>query len=244
MNPCNLEVMSMLVNGKKVTAALSDINIFSDSLPPEAARLLMNQLNMNAAENQPPAPSVEDVKIKIQQTMSPEADNDIVKREIEAYLKAQKEESLVKTVPQHVQRALEQREALEQSRNEKLKEFTIYESGVALGIVVGTTAKSEVINIMKYYSGITFDLSDSTPIHCYSDLCIHVYYDDNDIVQELKFVNDYKGMTSKGLRLGDTIDRAVEIYNQPKMKSPKGAVWDRFAVFCDNSIINSIRIQK
>jgi hypothetical protein len=247
MNPSNLENISLSVNGRKVTTGLTDLNLFSDSLPPEAARLLISQLSLSLPENQAKAAPVEEVKVNIKETMSPEADNDIVKKEIEAYLKAKKEESsLVRSMPEHIQRAFDQKEALEQLRNEKelAKAFTIYESGVALGIVVGNSAKAEVVNIMTNYSKISFAADGNEPIHFYSDISLYVYFDEQDIVQELKFVNDYKGMTSKGLKLGDSIEKAIEIYSQPRMKSPKGAVWDRFAVFCDLSGISSIRLQK
>lgn len=242
MNQGNAYDISLSVNGRKITDTLYDINIFSDTLPPEVAALLKSQLNLLPDNEQKPD-SVDEVKINIKETMPPVGNNDPVKREIEAYIRAEKALSLEKSIPQHVQRALEQREAIEKSRNEKIEEFTIYESGVALGIVVGNTTKEEVFAIMKKYSKISFALNDSIPIHYYSDIFLYVFYDDEGIVQELKFVNDYKGKTSKGLKLGDSIEKAIEIYNQPKMKSPKGAVWDRFAVFCDYNIINSIRIQ-
>jgi hypothetical protein len=242
MNPCSVEIS---VNGKKVESSLNDINVFSDSLPPEVARLLMSQLELGQLpKSMPPAAPVADVKVNIRETISPEVGNDVVKNEIEAYLNAKKAESLVKTIPDHVQRALEQSEALGKIRNEKAHEFTIYESGVALGIVVGTTTRQEVTEIMKNYSKISFAADNTEPIYFYNDVFLYVYFDNQNTVMELRFVNDYIGATSKGLKLGDKIEKAIEIYNQPKMKSPKGAVWDRFAVFSDNNIINSIRIQK
>src|SRR5438105_3096788 len=138
MNQGDWGNISLSVNGRKVTTTLNEISHFSDSLPPEAARLLMNQLSL-IPENKPVTPPIEDLKINIKATMSPEAGNDPVKKEIEAFLKAKKEEAMVKAVPDYVQRALEQRDALNKIRNEKIKEFTIYESGVALGIVVGSS---------------------------------------------------------------------------------------------------------
>jgi len=245
LNSCNLENISLSVNGKKVTDTFNGINVFSDSLPPEVARLLMSQLNINPDQPDLQPVPLEDVKVRIAETMSPEAGNDPVKREIEAYLKAKKEDSLVRVIPQHVQRALDQREALEQLRNEKekLKEFTIYESGVALGIITGQSSKQDVTKIMKKYSVVSFALTDPASNHFYSDISLYIYFDENNIVNELKFVNEYKGSTSKGLAIGDSIEKAIAIYAQPRMKSPKGAVWEKFAVFCDKEIITSIRLQ-
>jgi len=97
---------------------------------------------------------------------------------------------------------------------------------------------------MKPYSKIKFNPSDSAPMFTYEDISFIVFFDDDNVVVELNFGQDYKGATEKGLHVGDTIDKAIEIYGQPRMKSPRGAIWDKFGVFSKNNIIVSIRIQK
>ncbi len=224
-----LEEYSVSINGKKT----NDFSMLSDSLPPEVAILLQSQLNVIKNDN--------DVRVKIAETISPEK-NDPVQKEIEAYLNAKKHESMVRSIPEYVQRAIEQREALEKIKNYE-KIFTIFESGVALGVVTGQSTKEEVIELLKNYSKVVFDANDNNPIFFYHDISFQVYFNENNIVQEIKFENGYKGRTTKGLKIGDNIQKAIDIYGQPKMKSPKGAIWDRFAIFCENNIITSIRIQ-
>jgi hypothetical protein len=78
----------------------------------------------------------------------------------------------------------------------------------------------------------------------YSNLSLTVYFDDADIVSELEFGNDFKGSTFKGLRIGDTLEKAIEIYGNPRMKSAKGAGWEKLKVFCNGNVINKIKVQR
>ena len=156
------------------------------------------------------------------------------------------EQSLVRSMPAELQRAYAQKRAIEKLRNETnpIKKFTIYEAGIAFGIIVGKTKKNEVVELMKAYSKVNFEANDSSLMFTYEDISFIVFFDDDNTVVELNFAQDYKGSTEKGLRVGDTIDKAIEIYGQPRMKSPRGAIWDKFGVFSKNNLIVSIRIQK
>jgi hypothetical protein len=240
VNPFEFENIFFALNGKKITDT-NDINKLYERLPSEVAILLMSSLYNNLPDFPKKVTPFEEGKVKISDTLPPRYENAEVKRAIEEYRKLEQEDTM-HNVRQH------SLNSAEKPRNRKIEKeinvLTIYESGVALGIVVGQSTKTEVCRIMKKYSEVCFGLTDPTLIHYYNDISLFVFFDENNIVQELKFVNHYKGMTSKGLMIGDTIDEAIAIYGQPKMKSPKGAVWDKFAVFCDQDIITSIRICK
>jgi hypothetical protein len=60
----------------------------------------------------------------------------------------------------------------------------------------------------------------------------------------LQFGDFYKGTTSKGLKIGDSVEKAIELYGAPRMKTPKGAIWPSFGVFCKHEHICTIRLQK
>ena len=152
---------------------------------------------------------------------------------------------LIRQVPEVLQKALEQQKILEQIRQENnfIKKLTIYEAGIALGIVVGNSEKKEVIQIMKDFSKIIFSVDTAELILFYSDIALTVFFNDSETVKELQFSNNYKGETSKGLKIGDSIEKAIELYGNPRMKTSRGAIWNGFGVFCQNNFISSIRIQ-
>lgn len=154
------------------------------------------------------------------------------------------EKFLVRSRPEMLQLAIDQRNAIENLKQEidPVKKLMIHESGVALGIIVGKTTKHEAFEIMASQSKTSPEESD--PFYYYSDITVSIFFDEENIVREIKFGNKYKGYTLKGLSIGDGVQAAIELYGQPKLKSPKGAIWERFAIFCENNVITSIRIQK
>lgn len=215
------------INGNKSSA------FDMSSLPSDAMALLA--MMQNATAPKPP-----ETKINVSETS-----RDLSSVVSDALKQVQNSENgLVRSQPQAIKTLNDKMMALELLKVEfdPMKKLTIYESGVALGISTGQTSKKEVMEIMKNYSKFSF--SENDMIHEYSDIAVNVYFSDEDIVSEIKFLERYKGKTSKGLSINDTVERAIEIYGQPKMKSPKGAIWDKFAVFCDRNIITSIRVQK
>jgi hypothetical protein len=225
-NSVDLDNIFFSLNGQKVTS-MSEIDRLYDRLPDDVASLLLCQLYHNLPDVPAKVTPLEDVKVKISETIPPGKKDDPVKTAISSYVKFSIDmiEESIKT-------------------EKEISEFTINESGEALGIVVGQSTKEEVARMMKKYSSNTFDLNYASQIHFYNDVSLYVFFDDKNVVEELKFVNNYKGMTTKGLMLGDTVEEAIAIYGQPKMRSPKGAVWGKFAVFCEQDIITSIRIHK
>ncbi|MFN8578368.1 MAG: hypothetical protein U0354_16130 [Candidatus Sericytochromatia bacterium] len=121
------------------------------------------------------------------------------------------------------------------------KKYSIDEEmGIAMGVIVGLTKKSQINEIMRYFSSITPDKDES--FYFYGDLTLSVFFDTDDTVSEMKFGKDYKGSTNKGLSIGDSVQKAIELYGQPKLKSLKGAIWNKFAIFCEMDYITSIRI--
>ncbi|MBC7475477.1 MAG: hypothetical protein H7263_14400 [Candidatus Sericytochromatia bacterium] len=128
--------------------------------------------------------------------------------------------------------------------NDLIKSFIVDEEGIFLGITIGLTNKPQAINIISQYSGCKFEENTSESILAYDDIALTIYLDDNDIVNQLEFAKDFTGATSKGLKMGDLIDKAVELYGAPKMKSPRGAMWSNLKIFCSDGNITSIKIQK
>lgn len=121
--------------------------------------------------------------------------------------------------------------------------LTVHEEGMFLGIILGSTDKNTVINIMKDYSKVNYNLDCRDSILDYNDISVTIYFEDN-IADMFEFGKKFKGHTSKGIAIGAKLEKAIELYGAPKMKSPKGAVWSGFKVFCLDGEITSIKVQK
>lgn len=125
-----------------------------------------------------------------------------------------------------------------------VRSFNISEEGMFLGIIIGSTNKAKVIEILSKYSDHKYKEDTNESILIYDDISLTVYFDDENIANQLDFGKSFRGSTNKGLRIGDTIDRAIELYGTPAMKSPKGAIWKNLKVFCNDGHIVSIKVQK
>lgn len=135
-------------------------------------------------------------------------------------------------------------EYTKEEANALVRSFNINEEGMFLGIVLGSSDKSRVLEIMGKHSDIKYDSSTTENILDFEDLSIIAYFDDENIINQLEFGKNFRGNTSKGLKIGDTLEKATELYGNPMMKSPKGAVWKGLKVFFTNGEISSIKIQK
>lgn len=152
----------------------------------------------------------------------------------------------IKAKSRYLEKALEQREAIEKYMKEKdpLKKLTIYESGVALGIVIGRSTKDDVISIMKDYSKVSTELQRENQIFLFDDISLTILFNEEDIVEEFTFGKLYKGETGLGIKIDDPMEKAIKVYGKPKTGTVKGAVWDNIALFSqDNKYISSIRIR-
>ncbi len=125
-----------------------------------------------------------------------------------------------------------------------VRSFNISEEGVFLGIIMGVTNKSQAIDTLSKYSSYKYDVETSENILTYDDISITIYFDDENVVNQLEFGKSFRGNTSKGLKIGDTIENAIALYGNPTMKSPKGAFWKNLKVFCSDGYITSIKLQK
>jgi hypothetical protein len=131
-----------------------------------------------------------------------------------------------------------------EEKNSLIKSFSIHEEGIFLGIIIGITSKEEVIKTMEEYSSIKFNINIVGSALFYDDISVNFYFDQCDLVSELDFGNNFRGATTKGLRMGDSLEKAIEIYGAPRMKTSIGAIWDNMKIFSDNFSITGIRIRK
>ncbi len=119
---------------------------------------------------------------------------------------------------------------------------TIHETGMFLGLEVTKSSQNDVIEAMKTISNINIT-NPRESIFKYDNLGIVFYFGEGGVLQEMTFSYPFAGVTSKGLRIEDSIYRAIEIYGNPKMKTAAGAIWAKFAVFLKGDKVMTIRLR-
>ncbi|MFN8670701.1 MAG: hypothetical protein U0457_01295 [Candidatus Sericytochromatia bacterium] len=124
-----------------------------------------------------------------------------------------------------------------------VRSLQVSEEGVFIGIILNITKKPEAIDILNKQCKTQFPTDYIDNIIGYEKEGITLYVED-DIVTQIEFKRGFEGSTSKGLKIGDNLEKAIELYGKPTMKTPKGAVWRNFKIFYDKEVIHSIKIQR
>ncbi len=146
-------------------------------------------------------------------------------------------------IPNFVIKQTEQVEKAKEQILSYARKFDVYENGVFLGIFIGKTTKEQFVQIMKEYSSQVIDLKDTAPVYFLSDLSLTVYFDVRNIVKEITLGKHFKGQSARGLRIGESIDRAIELYGWPISQSSIHLGWGRFSIFHNNGVVTYLRLQ-
>lgn len=115
------------------------------------------------------------------------------------------------------------------------------ENESAFGVELGKTTRKEVKQIMSEY--VEPVLGDNKKDLKYEQIGVSFHFSNKDIVNEINIFNP-EWKTLKGLKINDTLDTAIKLYGQPKMRSPKWLLWKDISVFVEDNLIKSIRLQK
>ncbi len=140
----------------------------------------------------------------------------------------------------YLEKVLEERERL---KNLDINNNIINEEGEFAGVIIGKSTKEDIINSFTKYN-IFYNMMKSSEINLiYDDVGILSNITENGVVEEITFNLPFKGSTKKGLKLGDKLDKAVDIYGKPEFINDNCAVWTKMSVFADgNRNINTITI--
>lgn len=141
---------------------------------------------------------------------------------------------------------VKQKELLTQIEKETdpIKKLTIYESGICMGIIVGSTNKEQTLKIMANFSKENMLSQKDSKMLIYDDISVTILFDDDNIVQEINFGKFFKGKTSKGIQLDDFMKKGFDLYGKPDMCTLKGAVWKNVSLFSfDGKFVTSIRLR-
>lgn len=110
-----------------------------------------------------------------------------------------------------------------------------------LDLFVNLSTKQNVINTLKTISKVAYESKEQEPIFYFSDVGINFFFDENGVVNEIEMDERYRHQTTKGLKVGDSVEKAIELYGKPRMKSAKGAIWNNFSILLHDRE-NSIRV--
>ncbi|MFN4149406.1 MAG: hypothetical protein ACK4IX_00540 [Candidatus Sericytochromatia bacterium] len=128
--------------------------------------------------------------------------------------------------------------SLNKATNNKLDEInkSVY------GICINKTTKDFIENLldnMQDKEGVTID-NFSIEL---KKMGLTIFFSSENIVKELVVMSPFRGETLKGLKIGDDITKAIELYGQPKIRSLVSAFWSNFSVFLKDEIISSIKLR-
>jgi len=130
---------------------------------------------------------------------------------------------LIRKVPEEVESALNQAEF-------EKNNFIDVNNCSLFGVSVNFSKRDDVKAKMNEISKFIYEEDNKDLIYYYSDAGVNFYFDENDLVNEIEVDSKYKYQTTKGLKVGDPLETAISLYGLPRMKSAKGAIWDKFSV--------------
>lgn len=130
---------------------------------------------------------------------------------------------MVRKRPEFLEKALKDAE----SRDRFLVDI---DNSSVLDLVLKKSTKSDVVNALKTLSNANYQDNMQEGIFYYTDVGLAFYFDGNDCINEIEVDEKYRRTTTKGLKINDPLEKAVELYGPPRMKSAKGAIWNKFSV--------------
>lgn len=113
-----------------------------------------------------------------------------------------------------------------------------------LGNKIGVSTKKDVLDSLKKINMANInheENEDSERIHCV-DLGVTFDFYDNNILKNILFSTKFAYSTSKGLKIDDSINKAIKIYGKPKMRTSSAAVWKNQTIFIIENKVYSILI--
>lgn len=119
------------------------------------------------------------------------------------------------------------------------------DASCVLGLFVNISKKDEVIERLKSISKVNYDNNIQESIFYYTDIGVTFFFNEENLLTEVEFTEKYREKTTKGLKIGDQMEKAIELYGLPRMKSGKGAIWNRFSIILHDRLneIKLIRIK-
>ncbi len=117
------------------------------------------------------------------------------------------------------------------------KEKTVF------GIKIGQTSKKDAYTCIRYRLREEVHFNSNSMFQAFPEIGISMYFSDKDIIDEIVITKPFTGITTKGLRIGDSMEKAIEYHGEPKIRSLVSAFWSDFSVFIKDEIVESIKLR-
>ncbi|MBC7473059.1 MAG: hypothetical protein H7263_02115 [Candidatus Sericytochromatia bacterium] len=129
--------------------------------------------------------------------------------------------------------------------NSKEDKFNINETTkTVFGITVGKTKRKDVYKIIKGKIKEHNNYMQNDLFQSFDEIGVAFYFSAlNDTVEEIILSSKFEGTTTKGLKINYSMDKAIELHGQPKIRSQVIAFWANFSVFIKDETITSIKIR-
>jgi len=244
------QIVSIEEKGRKKIVLDENINLkefFSNSISPEANVLMKHLMSAKQSdgsslpmdgvllvEQLQEAEKVTQQQQEILTNLPPEA-----AALMQQMMMAQESTSMIKVIPKEIEEALKKKKRIP-PENPLLIDI---ENSSILGLYINESTLDEVLETLKNFSSISYEKNKKEAVHYYTDIGINIFFDQDNIVNEIEIGEKYKHPTTKSLKIGDTLEQAVEFYGNPRMKSAKGAIWNRFSVIFEDKKINILRLK-
>lgn len=138
---------------------------------------------------------------------------------------------------------------LEFENNISVEKFIVYTQGYLLGIILeGSTNKSiiingnnkeYIINFMKDYSNIKLNETQDLTID-YEDIGIRFMFNDENTLIAIGLTDNFLGKTLAGLKIGDSVNKAIQIYGEPQEKDENYLMWDNIQIIEQENIVKAL----
>jgi hypothetical protein len=196
-------------------------DVLRDSIPSEAAKMISQMIKQEMPEAKGHLP------IEAQELMQQIANTGFIQPN-------EQEVGLVRKRSDELERAMNQIASVDRYQID-------IENSTLTGLTLNKSTKTDVINEMKSMSKIDYNNNFQEAIFYYTDAGISFFFDENNVISEVEIDSKYKKTTTMGLKIGDPLERAIELYGTPRMKSAKGAIWNRFSILMEDRQ-NAIRL--
>ena len=131
-------------------------------------------------------------------------------------------------------------EQIEETKEEKKQ--VDYSLLKLFGLQVSTSNKEDVIKTMKEKSSITIE-DITLNKFVYDDIGIVFHFNKNAFIDSITIIFPSKEATVKGLKIDDNMDKAIELYGHPSMRTTSAARWKNLSVFLNDNVITSLRLK-
>lgn len=128
--------------------------------------------------------------------------------------------------------------SLNKSTNNKIDEVnkSVY------GICINKTNREFIEKLISSITDKTSIIIDEFSIEL-KKMGVTIFFSSENVVKEIVITSPFRGETLKGLKIGDDISKAIELYGQPKIRSLVSAFWPSISIFLKDEIISSIKLR-